>query len=522
MISFPDFEKKLVIPTWLSYADAAKGGELTFPSSRNSFQLNARTRRQFISDYKEFKQSPTPHRAADLMGAAFVVGEMESAKELAHVVEESNGLQKPALDLAAYILRGSATNRILGDIRNRILKNKQFLREFPNDAIGWIQRARLYTILGQIKKAESCIRIAVNLAPGDRYIVRSAVRFFIHAEDPDSAWHYVKRALSLAFDPWIKATEIGVAELVQKQVKKIKHVVGQSATPSEIYHNSELIESIGMLELLHGNDHKAKKNFKQAWLKPSRNVVTHSEWIVRNRFPDLIDLARPNFGESLEASTWQFYTELRIKEAIEAACEWALEEPYSKRPFAIGSSLACTMADYDRAVRIAREGLQANPKDLALQNNLCYSLLKANRMTDAEREFANMPPQTEVRDQIFYSATKGLLEFKRGNFSAGRTSYLDAVEKAVNAGNQTLASKALLNLAIAEVEAEVPGASVTAVTAIKASDRLKLPDIILAREALLVARSLHPEVSVPAQAPAHLLHFNKVNILPSKMLPPAE
>jgi len=522
MISFSDFDKKLVIPTWLSYADASKGHELTFPRNGDPFTLNARTRRQFILDYQEFKKIPTAHRAADIMGAAFVVGETELAQEFARFIVSSNGLRKPAYELADYILRGFHDNPIQGDIRSRISRNKGLLREFPQNAIGWIQHARLYTILGQVSKAESCIRIAVNLAPYDRYVVRSAVRFFIHAGDPESAWHYVKRASSIGFDPWIKATEIGVGELIQKHVKRIKNNVSPSASPSELYHNSELIESIGMLELLNGNDHRAKKHFKQAWLNPSKNVVTHSEWIVRNRFPDLIDLAKPNFGESLEASTWQFFSTLRIKEAIEVACEWALEEPFSKRPFALGSSLSCANGDYDRAMRMAREGLRANPKDFILQNNLCVSLLKLNRLADAEVEFAKMPVRTSVRDEIIYSATKGLVEFKRRNFLAGRSLYLEAIAKATDAGEKILASKALLYLAIAEVEAEVPGASLTADESMKATEKGNMPDIILARAALLAARESHREEPTIAKLPDHLKHFDKIVILPRHLLPPSK
>lgn len=176
MIIQSDYENKLVIPRWLSFAKASKTRELSYPKTE-PFDANEFTKKRLASDYTEFKRSPTAHKAADLMGAAFVIGYEPMAREVAEFVKSSKILQKPVQDLAAHIL-GERKPGLSTTIHEKIAKSKELLSQYPTDAFGWMERARYYTVIGQIKKAEQCVRIALNLAPTDRFIVRSGVRFF--------------------------------------------------------------------------------------------------------------------------------------------------------------------------------------------------------------------------------------------------------------------------------------------------------------------------------------------------------
>jgi tetratricopeptide (TPR) repeat protein len=436
MILLADYEKKLVIPRWLNYAKAVKTRELSCPTA-SRFILSEFTKKHLAADYLEFKDSPTPHKAADLMGAAFVIGNESIAKEVAQYVKRSAVLQKPVLELANHILGETPKAELAFDVHARIAQSKKFLAEYPNNALVWIDRARCYTIVGQAEKAEYCVRIALKLAPSDRFIVRSAVRFFLHSDKLDQAWDCVKHASAIRFDPWIKATEISTAEVVKKSVKKLKGLVPLGTTPANIYHFSELIESYGMLELINGNDNRAKKYFKLAWSNPSHNVVTHSEWIVREHFPAMAEKAEGNFGESIEATAWQNYYRFKIDDALSAANEWALEEPYAKNAFGLGSILACQKHNYDQGVKIAKEGLKATPNDFGLQNNLCFGLLKMNMAAEAEIELLKIIAPTDPVSHVIYSATKGLLEFKKGNIARGRSLYLEAIGEAEELGDHS-------------------------------------------------------------------------------------
>ena len=169
---------------------------------------------------------------------------------------------------------------------------------------------------------------------------------------------------------------------------------------------------------------------------PSHNVVTHSEWIAREHFPSMMEIAEKKFAESVEARTWQQYANLQVDEAIVLAHEWALEEPYAKNAFCLGSFLAFHKNDYNSGIKILENGLKAAPHDFMLQNNLCFGLLKANRVNDAEIEFARMPRAESPVSQVIFSATNGLLEFKRGNIELGRNLYFESVMKAKEIGDR--------------------------------------------------------------------------------------
>jgi tetratricopeptide (TPR) repeat protein len=483
MILLADYEKKLVIPRWLNHAKAVKTRELSSPTV-SRFILSEFTKKQLAADYLEFKDSPTPHKAADLMGAAFVIGNESIAKEVAQYVKYSTVLQKPVLDLANHILGETLKTESATDVYARIAQSKKFLAEYPNNALGWIERARCYTIVGQAEKAEYCVRIALKLAPSDRFIVRSAVRFFLHSDKLDQAWDCVKHASAIRFDPWIKATEISIAEAIKKSVKKLKGFVPVGATPDKIYHFSELIESYGMLELINGNDKRAKKHFKIAWANPSHNVVTHSEWIVREHFPAMAEMAEGKFGESIEATAWQNYYRLKVDDALRAANEWALEEPYAKNAFSLGSSLAYQKHNYDQGVKIAKEGLKVTPNEFGLQNNLCFGLLKMNKVPEAEIELLKIIAPTDPRPHVVFSATKGLLEFKKGNINQGRSLYLEAIGEAEELGDRRLLANACMNLAITEIESNTAEAREYTNAALKLSERLDDASVVLTRQLL--------------------------------------
>jgi hypothetical protein len=89
--------------------------------------------------------------------------------------------------------------------------------------------------------------------------------------------------------------------------------------------------------------------------------------------------ARLDFDRSPEARTWVNYFDLNLSKAMDATVEWELEEPYSKFPFIVGSTIACNAGNPDRAVKIAKRGLIIAPHNRSLQNNLCYALLRAEK-----------------------------------------------------------------------------------------------------------------------------------------------
>ena len=48
--------------------------------------------------------------------------------------------------------------------------------------IVWVELARLYIMHDQVEKAERALLTALHLAPDNRFVLRSATRFFIHTD----------------------------------------------------------------------------------------------------------------------------------------------------------------------------------------------------------------------------------------------------------------------------------------------------------------------------------------------------
>jgi hypothetical protein len=87
-------------------------------------------------------------------------------------------------------------------------------------------------------------------------------------------------------------------------------------------------------------------------------------------------------------------------------------------------------------------------------------------------------PQTATERPISL-ATRGLIEFKKGAIQRGRELYLQAVEECERINEPRLVAKALLNLAIAEVETRGERVAEFVSHAITATKKFRGPDAIL-------------------------------------------
>lgn len=330
-----------VVPKWLEYPKAIKKGELVVPR-KTSFEINKATKESIQNDLLEFKTDPTVEMACRLMGAGIVIGDEQLSRDMAAFLSKKGGVDSLSIKLADKILNFDGDIALVSEVDVRISYLRKWLSEYPKSAIAWIELSRALTIKGQDEKAKRAAKIALQLAPYNRYIVRCAVRLFLHTSDFDMAWHYIKRASEHHFDPWIKATEVNVALISEQKTPDINKFIPQNLSGDQLFHYSELLESAGYLELNSGNNKKAKKQLRLAWTKPSENVITHAEWLLRNKIPWMKETTVLEFDRSLEAKTWINYIDFKLNEALDAAREWELEEPYSKFPFVVGSSIACS------------------------------------------------------------------------------------------------------------------------------------------------------------------------------------
>ena len=112
--------------------------------------------------------------------------------------------------------------------------------------------------------------------------------------------------------------------------------------------------------------------------------------------------------------------------------KWLLDEPYSSHPAKLGTFIDLSLVgDYKFTETCAQIGLQAEPQNRTLRNNLTVALALQDRLEEAEREFAQIVYSTgEGCPDYVYKATTGLLCFRKGEEIAGRDLYMKAESEA--------------------------------------------------------------------------------------------
>lgn len=475
-----------VIPKWVQPQSSLSKGETQIPRA-TPFIVNQATKTGIETERMAFQENPTLESAYYLLGASVLIGDEALSHESARFIKEHDTPGKIITEFADNILGIEYLDMSVLRVDFQIANMKSWLREFPRSAIGWIELGRLYTIKGNKEKARRAVITALSLAPYDRYIVRCGVRFFLHIHDYDAAWNYIRKANSQVRDPWLKATELNVAMMRDKRTPDFRGFLPAGNTKGlDIFHYSELYESAGMIEFNSGNQNKAKKHFRAAWGTPAESVVTHGEWLIRNKLPGLKDTAPLDYARSFEALTWVQYYQYDFEAAMDTVTKWQEEEPYSKSAYVVGACIAGSARLHDAAADFAEQGLRANPNDSRLLNSLCYELLRAGRLDGAREAFKRWTDaNVDRKNDVFYLATEGLLMFKRGNASEGRKLYFEAISKCKEQGIEKLIGKAHLNLALAEVEQKTFEAATAVSKALELSTGDILPDIRSLRQELI-------------------------------------
>lgn len=97
------------------------------------------------------------------------------------------------------------------------------------------------------------MRIALYLANNNRYVIRSAVRLFMHINKQDEALFILRHSEALKYDPWLLSADISLTTLLGKHQRYIK--VGQIMVADQNYSRnsiSELSSAIATLEFANG------------------------------------------------------------------------------------------------------------------------------------------------------------------------------------------------------------------------------------------------------------------------------
>jgi hypothetical protein len=441
---FQDIERR-VIPNWRSYQDTCAIGELGFynlrPIANQIFTLD-----EYVNDWKDNRDVLF---AGELISAAVSNDQME-LEEVTDAAEfiltHKDKASTVQIKLAGCVFRDAektqneivndglldkllGTEKTIGDI----ILLKERIRLYPYNPILYVEIARCYLLLGQINKAKRMMSIARQLGTHNRYVTRSAARFYLDIGDIDVAHEVVIRNEMVKEDPWLLASEISISLVRERFSKYIKKSAGLlNSSQFDAFSLSELASTLGTVELLDGSKKRSRDYFKQALVLPNDNSFAQAEWAKAHSIPlDITGAKSKQVQRNYEAQClYKYYTD-QYEDALQESVVWLYDMPFSQNAALLGSEVAYLhLKKYNLAEKIMKIGLKCRPKDVVLLNNLAYCYARDNKLDEAE-ELLNVidslkKDEKRKSTEACSKATRGLVAFRRKNIEEGRRLYLEA------------------------------------------------------------------------------------------------
>jgi tetratricopeptide (TPR) repeat protein len=477
-----EIKERRVVPNWRDFKRTLQLGELS--SSNKTIEPIAPQINRSVSDWKESKNIGT---AADLLNSAFVSGIHNPVViEAIHFIKsEQSKTSSSLLALAKLVEEDSPSTSVIANnslleidvdtvtefqsfINNKsfhkvINRTKTRTRNELYNPIVWVELARLYTMRGHEHKAERAIHTALHLAPNNRFVLRSATRYFIHKEKFEKAIFYLRKVEGLKEDPWLISAHIATSSIMGRFSPFIKE--GKRLIDSNNYSDYELTElssSLGTLEYKDGSFKRAKAFFEKSMKMPNDNSLAQLEWVSKDEKRLQINpFQYDTVINPFEARALELFDRGEWKDAFYNSIKWFLDMPFSKRPALLGSYIAGSLLqDKNAAIILCQVGLQANPNDPTLLNNMVYNLVTSGNDTLLDSYVQRMLDidlnQLPNETKITFQATLGLVALRKGETELGLNLYKIAISNASNIKNEYLKNLAIANMAKELIHMNLP------------------------------------------------------------------
>lgn len=434
MISSTTDDNRDVIPIWRDFESTTATDELR----PTRIATGEKRTGDIVRLREEFQATGEEYVAADLLSA--LVANQADMNEIVLVAtrlaEFSAKREEPGFESLLLESHGDGHRDLVHDAslspeflaRIRIAHLRRLLREFPRDAIRRVDLALQYTILGMRPQARREMSIALRLAPQHRFVVRSASRLMIHDEDFDAAHEVLVTAGTLHSDPWVLASAMAAAELaaIPPQGMRLAREMLSSGnfTPMQL---SELASEMATIELRGGSTKRAQKLFNQSLIAPNENAVAQAQWASAEGG---ISIGRETLAidRGHEARARDHALKREWAGATSEGLRWLADQPFALEP-AISTSYAASFGieDYESALQAARIGLRSHPHDGTLRNNAAFALACMGKIEEAHNELAEVSA-LDQNESVTVLATRGLIEYRRGNPEEGRLLYRRAIQ----------------------------------------------------------------------------------------------
>ncbi|WP_337287557.1 hypothetical protein [Candidatus Methylomirabilis sp.] len=453
-----DDSNRQVMPRWYPFKTACQLGDLKPETIREKPKLELPA--SFNQKGKDWREKRTIFHALELVGTALIGGDFLNpyANEAAVFILDS---EEPPTSLGRQIAEVYKSDRNIDNtcsielptdnLRHRyeIAYLKKLLRRYPRNAIAWADLAFHYTLLGQKQRAEHCMDIAVSLGRDNRFILRSAARYFLHMGEADKSLFHLRRSPLSKVDPWLASAEIAISEGIENKTRLMKPaqamISDRDLSPWSI---NELAATLSTVEARHGSASKSKKLLSKALQQPNENTLAQAEWLA-SRLGQEVTRPQINVLAMYEADARRSLRDGDYGHALERAKEWFQFQPFTTRPAIMASYIAavCLQNDHE-AIAIIEKAKATSLENFYLNNNHAFSLASLGRLTESEKVITRIDESNLTeRERNTFAATKGLIEFRRGNASEGRDLYKKAIAGFKNINQYHLAAIATFFLA---------------------------------------------------------------------------
>lgn len=459
----PVEDKRRVVPRWRDFRKTTFTGELSGYSAI-ALPSNVGDSPYLLEHLESWKEDQSIDIASEILFHCLTISRPGMAIEQATYLNgQAEFLTASLNNLVTEVLEGkkeieiplSSSGEDLSNLNKQIYSEihrlKSILKEWPNNAIYWVEIARLYVTLGLQKKADRAIKNALQLAPTNRYVFRSAIRFYLHIGDPEYIFRLFSQYGALYHDPWVLASYVALQDVIKKKnfrIRQIRNLVLK--LPEE--HTTELAGALATLELNNGAIKSAKKLFNKSIVYPNDNSLAQVVW-AESHVGAIADVSKIRLLFDHEARARDYFRNNEIRKSISSCIQWIIDEPFSSKPAIVGSYISSTfMADYDCAKQFCEIGLNANPTDEMLLNNYAVSLARTGNLSKAAY-FLESIRDVDENTAMFVTilATKGLILFRSGSSSEGRKLYATSIDLAKKLNLQISQGVAAINLAEEEL-----------------------------------------------------------------------
>jgi tetratricopeptide (TPR) repeat protein len=480
MTTSPILADRGIVPRWRSLKRTIATGELAMPP--RTIVTSREPSAELIKRLEAWRIAPDIVTAAEAVETAIVEQMIAEATRPAQIlVRPDSGATNLLRDQAVRVLRELGHNDevpVETDHESNTaawLANWRRLTRFsPRDPFAWVELALSYVTVGKNKSALRAMNVALQLAPHDRYVLRSASRLFLHDDDPERAHDLLRNNDATRGDPWLMAGEIALSSLANRKPRFFKSGVelvdDSGMRPRQL---SELASAIGTIHLNDGN-RKARRLFTTSLVDPTGNSLAQAEWATP-RLGKLVQLhtLELNQSDSIEARVFESYWNGDFKEVIRRCEMWRNEEPSSVRPAHFASSAAITIDDFQAALKFCDEGLRLKSDDVVLKNNRAYALVAEGHFADGLKLILSFLEGSGEAATAVGTATLGFYYMRIKNYDRGVVHYKDAISCLIRSKLTSLEVLAWAHFAFEAARAELPQAAQILADATDAFKRAK-------------------------------------------------